>query len=258
MTTNVLKFIGRVIPEISDVSFQSGAKVLWDIDAATRTCVQFEVVIEHSVVTVSCEYQGDIRQEHVDAMYIRAVDLTRANVDLLSFSTGLGLVVVLDHVIDRAGSKSAIWPQDSTLAPICTAYSMAGPLSQDFLGVARFVMEDPAIFMALNDLVTAISQAHCAPVNCARAVEGLRHLIAPGLGREKQWAAMRDALRLEKSYLQPIMDNSTPGRHGNRAHVSGPVVRDIVQRSWTIMNRFFEYKKRGNAPLPQPEFSTLS
>jgi hypothetical protein len=129
----------------------------------------------------------------------------------------------------------------------------------EFLKVYKVVLEEPAIFMALNDLIVAISYPHHGPVNCARAVESIRHLLAPNLKkRDAQWRVMNNALQLKSTYTSFITDHAKTGRHGDRTHIPGTTVREVVQRSWTIMNRFLEYKKRGGAvPLPLREFPEL-
>lgn len=120
------------------------------------------------------------------------------------------------------------------------------------------VLQDAGLFMALNDLIAAISLPHVSTVNCARAIEGLRHLIASTGSSDKQaWEQMRQALQIDKAYLKLITDSSAASRHGNRVHVPGSVTTEITRRSWIIMNRYFEYRKRGNRVLSLTDFPLL-
>jgi hypothetical protein len=50
----------------------------------------------------------------------------------------------------------------------------------------------------------------------------------------------------------------TGPRHGDPAHIPAITTTEITRRSWKIMNRFFEYKKRDNGPLPLAEFPLLT
>jgi len=121
------------------------------------------------------------------------------------------------------------------------------------------VVADPALFQALDDLIVSITLPHHSPVNCARAVEGLRHLIAaPGASASQAWEQMRDALRLDRTFLQLITDTSTAPRHGNRAYIPGATTTETVRRSWIVMDRFLAYRKRGNTPRPVAEFPVLT
>ncbi len=94
-------------------------------------------------------------------------------------------------------------------------------------------------------------------VNCARAIEGLKYLVAtPGTSRSKAWEEFRNALHLGESYVRLIIENSIDNRHGNRVHISGEITTEVLRRSWTIMNRFFEYMLRGKT-LPNDELDLL-
>jgi hypothetical protein len=124
--------------------------------------------------------------------------------------------------------------------------------------VLLIVFGDPRIFMALNDLILANTLPHHAPTNCARVLEGLRTVMTPdGMGRDKGWPILRQNLQMDRTYLEFITEHSTGPRHGDRSHISGDVTMAIVGRTWTIMNRFLEFKKRGDTQLPLVEFPML-
>jgi hypothetical protein len=44
---------------------------------------------------------------------------------------------------------------------------------------------------------------------------------------------------------------------GDPGHAPGSETGEAAKRSWTVMNRYFEYVKRGRQPLPQAQFSLL-
>jgi hypothetical protein len=68
---------------------------------------------------------------------------------------------------------------------------------------------------------------------------------------------MRDVLNLDLDYLKLISDASTNPRHGVPERAGGLLCSEVVLRTWNVMNRFFEYRKRGNVPLPLAEFPLL-
>lgn len=203
-------------------------------------------------------------------LYKRALDLTRAAVDLLAFATGQGLVVVLDHFTNPDGRISPLMFENGSLAPLCTAFRIATSDDTSFREVSRLVMADPNMFMALNDLIAAITYPHQAPVNCARAMEAVRNCITPpadpppakpreqSAERDKAWARMRQALCVDETYLRDITNTSVGPRHGHRKSIPGPQITTILEKSWQVMDRFLEYRKRGDKDLPQSEFATLS
>lgn len=69
---------------------------------------------------------------------------------------------------------------------------------------------------------------------------------------------MREALNLHEDYLSFITDQSKGPRHGDIKGGGFLEIRDTIQRSWTVMNRFLEFKKRGDNRLPLADFPLLT
>jgi hypothetical protein len=121
------------------------------------------------------------------------------------------------------------------------------------------VITEPPLFLALNELIVAISIPGHITVNCGRAIESLRTILVPNdPTRAKAWAEMRKVLRLERSYLDFIIEASANPRHGDKSYLEQETAQEILERSWVIMNRFLEFRKKGSVGLPADEFSILS
>jgi hypothetical protein len=89
-------------------------------------------------------------------------------------------------------------------------------------------------------------------------MEHLRNLITPRQGKAQGWANMRELLNVELPYLKLITDNSLGPRHGDFSGSSAPDVFEARKRSWIIMSRYLEFKKRGGiASLPLASFPLL-
>lgn len=254
-----LKFIGKVLPSAYQVSVaESQAK--WD-DADIGLQLNFTVRIVKSAVNIEIK-TSRFNPPDLSYFYIRALDLARASVNLVGFAAGLGLFVVIDAFIDPNGKETSLAFIDQKLANLCTAYKVNTNSPQEnaeFQKMAEVVMSVPALFMALDDLIVSITLPHHASVNCARAVEGIRALLAPNVTpRHRAWAILREALRIEAPYVEFITERSIANRHGDRQHIPGDVTTEIAQRAWKIMNRYLEFLKRGSQPLPESEFPLLS
>lgn len=80
------------------------------------------------------------------------------------------------------------------------------------------------------------------------------------IGQEKKqgWSAMRQNLNIDVGYLSFITDESKGPRHGNRTGIKQTAFREVIRRSWSIMDRFLEYKKRGDKQLPLADFPLLT
>ncbi|WP_321917300.1 MULTISPECIES: hypothetical protein [Paraburkholderia] len=248
-----IRFHGRVIPETMQVSIGFSPLIRWK---AEEIGVEMEFVcrIEKSKIEVECR-AVKWRPEHFAEVYRRALDICRAKVDLVAFKLGWGLTVIFDTYVVPAGETVPIIHTMHELDGICTAYS----LDCHFDEVCAQVLQRPLLFMALRELISAISLPHVSPVECARAMDRLKHLIArPGSTDKSAWHQMREALHVEEAYLRFITDHSANPRHGQPGHTSGAVTTEVTRRAWVVMNRYLEYLRRGALELDPIAFPLIA
>jgi hypothetical protein len=254
----IVKFLGRVLPSVVDVSFTDVPQMNWVVSELGIT-MDLSVHITKSIVEVDCDVTR-YQDEYIVHLYMRAFDLARACVDMAAFSTGHSLTVVLDTFVKPDGTAGPLLFTDAALAAECTAFKM-NPVTDDekkaFGEVMRLVLIEPPLFMALNDLIQAISLPHHGPTNCARVLDGLRNLVAPGLEPKQGWPVFQSTVNADEAYLSFVTGHSKKPRHGDRTFIPGTITTDIAKRTWIVMNRFLEYRKRGNKPLPSAEFPWL-
>ena len=221
--------------------------------------MSFTVKIVESAVDADCSINRYERTPSFLASIQKPVfDFSGALVDLIAFSKGIGLTLIFDRIIDPTGS-SLFLPSDPSLVPLCTAFSLTYTQPGDGLfDVAKLVISEPPVFISLREIIESITLTHHAAANCGRAIERLRQLIAPKVDGKKTWETFGELLRLDKKYIDYINLHATGPRHGNPAHVTGDVTTEMVRRTWTIMNRFMEFRKRGNVQLPLSDFPILT
>ncbi len=252
-----IHFLGRIIPKGIDLTFGGLPEAKYD-SLESDLHVQITFHITASEVDVECEVNRFTQSDLVHIHKI-ALDLTRALVNLYDFATGVGLSVIFEAFTDPSGARSILCPMDKRLAPLCTVLALKpGERSKSFNEVLGIVFREPPLFMALNELIEAITQSHVGPVNCARAVERLRHLIAPGTPRKQSWSHLRKNLQISQGYLEFVTKHSTGARHGDPEFIRGEITAEVAWRSWIIMNRFLEFRRRGDQPLPESEFPLLT
>jgi hypothetical protein len=75
--------------------------------------------------------------------------------------------------------------------------------------------------------------------------------------RAEAWGTFQTNLRVSRDFLNLITDTSRGPRHGDRTHIPGTTTIEITMRAWQVMDRFIEYRKRGNQPLPETDFPLL-
>jgi hypothetical protein len=222
--------------------------------------VGLKVNLTFSIVNSAIDVRCDVNRYSLDELgHILKIahDLTRTVVNFYNFATGNGLTIVFEAVIDPNGNRSTLLPQDLRLAPLCTAYSLE-PTDPRRVEVLMLMLQEPPLFRSLNDLIDAITHPHAVLVNCARVIERLTNAISPpNTNRKQKWAYFRDNLRLGQEYLEYITGHSTGPRHGKPTFVDGTIGSEVSRRSWIVMNRFLEFRRRGNQPLPESEFPLL-
>lgn len=250
VTNEVVKFRGRVLPETMRITIGHPRHVRWKHDS-TPAVAEFVVDVDESRVSVDCTSTGEFQ---LGDLYRRALDISQAIVDIIAFARGLSLTVILDAVTHN-GKDSPLAIYSPGVAAFCTAFT----IEDGFDDVLKIVMEEPALFVALNDLNVALSNHHLSPVNFGRVIESIRTMVAgEDMPIGDAWKAMRDVLRVDKAYLKLVTDTSIPKRHGMHQRIEAEVVACISERTWRVMDRFIAYRRRGSVSLPDDEFPVLS
>jgi hypothetical protein len=252
-----IQFIGRITPPFSG-RVVSGDLIWKDIPGRTGLEATFKIIILGAVVIIDVNSN---RCEDLDRDWLSsyAFRFAIAQANLLSFASGVGFSFVLETVLDENGMPNVFVPHDSSLGPLCTVYALA-PNDSNLAIIQDIVMKDSALRTAINDLIECIRAPDVAFVNCGRVVDSIRRMITPSetTSLKMAWKAMQHALNISQGYQEFISKNSTSPRHGGQISVPVEVQREVAQRAWRIMNRFLEFRKRGNIPLIAPEFPMLS
>jgi hypothetical protein len=193
----------------------------------------------------------------INELSCRAYEIAHSAVDLAGFVSGNGYSVVFETVTYPSGWKSKILHTHTHLLPLVTAAKLGDNSFQELLPL---VMPNLLLQRALRDLCETMVIPLITHINCARAIEALRNLIAPDEDKDKAWKKFRELLQLDRSYLQMITDHSRGGRHGDVSTYLPPeTTGEIGVRAWVITNRCLEFLKRGGEdPLPLAEFPLLN
>ena len=195
--------------------------------------------------------------EHFSDILDGAYEYARTLTNLVGFATGIGISLVFEYAILPDGELAPITPSTPALASLCTAYGLEPERREDLMSVVQMVITDRNLYRLFNDLTDTQIVMHISLINCARVIDGIRRLIAPGADGPLAWAAMREALNIAEPYLRWISDQSAGPRHGDPSQISSTAQLDATERAWKIMNRYLEYRKRGSQPLKTPDFPEL-
>jgi hypothetical protein len=245
-----INFTGRVVPVGVPLEAQlDKLDPIQYVDNETGDKERFTVSIVGSQVDVFVELDR-FTLDDVDRHRNKALDLARAALDLFNFMAGTGLILYFDKVIYPDGHPEIVVSGHPELSSLVT-YNIG-----DIRRLYPYFAGDSCLHQALNDLINAITWPHAAQVNCARAVEGIRVMMVPGK-RPAAWPKMRENLNLTEQYVLAITDISAAPRHGQRVWHPAESIQIIIERSWTIMMRYMEWKSRGEVPLSESHFKIL-
>jgi hypothetical protein len=203
--------------------------------------------ISGSSVMAKCEVK-DLEPVTLQVLHIWAVNLIRGTIDVIGFSKGMGIGLILDRCKLPGSQPQGVGFKDDGLASLCT-------ISMEEL--IRLTNNERGILKQLHDLVDSLLNPLDAPVNLARAIEGFAKLLSAEPDKAKRWKEVQSKLNLSKDYLAFITGASAEKRHGSTEPHNLKQIVEARKRAWTIAGRFLEFRKRGNASLPLLEFPLL-
>ena len=261
-TMPTVHFIGRIVPATAIQVALSHPKpdenlTVTYISPENDLEAKLTFRIAKSIVDVECELNRFANDPTFLAILHKPVfDRAQAIVSLVGFSTGHGLTLHFEYIKLPDGNISPLLIMQPNLAVLCTAFNLQDPTG--LLQMMNIVLSDHSLCIALNELNEAITLTHHAITSCERCIERLRTSMCPGIVDRKQaWIEFGRNLQLSKDYLKMISEYSTGPRHGDPTFIPGTVVIEITQRAWVTVNRFLEYRKRGNVMLPLSGFPLL-
>ena len=128
----------------------------------------------------------------------------------------------------------------------------------DFQEVLKFVMKEPELNLALDDLISTLNYLEMTSANCGRVIENIKELISPKTKSPADaWKKMQEELNISLEYQIFITQNSQDKKHGKKNKTELKNRAEVRRRTWTIMNRYFEYLKGEKKKLTEPDFQLL-
>lgn len=249
-----ITFSGFVLPKDRNITFHEFPKMTIQIDSLglEASCL---TTITAGDIAIKCILNRELRGGELVRLYTRTLDATRTALDVLSFNTGLGYTLVLNEYTNNLGAKTELVIENPALGALCQSFSLDNP---DFTETLLMFMRDPALGWALKDLIEANTLPNHASITCARAIESLRVLLTSAdTTRSQAWGTFQTTLRISREFREYVTDISKGPRHGDRTPIQGDITLEVTRRAWQIMDRFIEYRKRGNQALPESGFPLL-
>jgi hypothetical protein len=239
-----ITFTGAIVPGNFLINLSHGP-IIWSIPDIGD--VLTTVAVRGADIKVDCEISGTSDDHILTLLHWHVLHMVTGAVDVVAFSKGTGVSVVINHCKISDGRNGPIGLRDEDLVKAC-------PMDHSEINIV--VASDPVILKHLHDLVESVFKPLEAQINCARAVEGFRRLLSQGTDAQ-QWDFMRNNLNFSKSYLTFVTDLSREPRHG---YVGPQNIGNIGKtriHAWTVAYRFMQFRVRGNIKLPESDFPIL-
>ncbi len=239
-----IEFIGYVEPRFLKIN--GHGENIPQSDANLPSFV-FSYRIEKAEVRIICEISA-IDELAVNYTHLVVYSYVASVINCLGFAAAEGFRLILESCILPGKDAAPLQSGSPTLKALCSF------TSQEILDM---MTADRRIAKSLSDLTETRNNPMDSYVNIQRAIEGICRLISDDDDRSKRWEALRENLNISRPYLQFVSKLSTEWRHGGTAPISMFDVAEVQARGWTVMNRFLEFRKRGNVKLEEPEFRQL-
>lgn len=252
-----LQILGAVLPLATKVT--CGMVPSISINTEEGLHIQIDIEIQEGHITATCEIVG-MAPDDLSYVCMRVLDACRVPVNLVAFSRGSGLSIHLHTIIHETGDQTEIVPEIPWLGGLCTAYKTPTTNAKELAKIVdlySLIVTNDNLALALNDLIESVAHPHYGPINCARALDGIRHFLAPGMPNEDGWIKVQETLNCSRSYSTFISKASRPGRHGDHDKTEREEGEESLRRTWNLMNRLLHYFQNGRQPLSQVEFPFL-
>jgi hypothetical protein len=174
--------------------------------------------------------------------------------DALGLSVGVALSVRLDGY-QLVGSNT--FAQFSPSLPrFGEAISQAGLDPHDWIMLA---LQSEHLTAALRDLRLAMQTSTDVATHCYRAIERIRHSFSTGeRDRSISWGRLREALCLDRSWLDTYAEHATAVRHGELMALTLEERDKCLTQAATVAIRYAVYLKGGAQSLSPLAFPLLT
>lgn len=246
-------FSGRVIPERAAVTV-SPSKFRASVREAA---LDFEAEISIGVSQVSVVVQTAKEVKDLPTLRNYVEQLVRTEVDAFGYLEGRGYDVEITSVTSADGQPLVVFGVE--IRELQESKSER-PVSFEELWKLLWDAKAAPLRRALGDLREAIRAPLDTGFFCYRAVESLRQgFVEPEDGDSKgaSWERLRNALCIDRSWIDELQKFGNPQRHGATPYMSGEERLLAMRLAWKVVDRLVEYVKRDFQPLSQREFCLL-
>lgn len=258
---NTYLFKGLVLPEHAidcDLSIET-ALAMKVMDAGFNFEASLSIQGAQVLVEVK-NVDGDPGMDELQN-YVRD-GIVRPAIDALNYLWGRGYDVSITSVVMPTGKEISF---GVGIQELWEARDERPLTFENFERLWAVLLQSPELRRALGNLREAIRLSEDTGFFCYRAVESLRHHFyrktdTKSNGKvdtEPSWKRLREALRIDRSWIDALKPFADEQRHGKLPYMSGLDRVSAMQYTWKVVDRFCIYADRGFIQLPESEFEKL-
>lgn len=243
-------FNGKIMPERANVN----VSVLQIQMEAKDIGVSGEAIVSIGASQVSVVTKTTDKNVGLLTLKNYVEYLVRTVVDAYGYLSGRGYDVEIISGVDPDGKQTVF----GVGIPELEEARNERPLS--FSELLKVMEKSRHLHRALGDLREAIRSPWDTGFFCYRAVECIRQSFVKdedGDRKELSWKRLRNALRIDRSWLKELEKFALPQRHGVTPYMSGRDRVSTMQHAWKVIDRFCVYVHGGFIPLSGSEFDRL-
>ncbi len=243
-------FTGKVMPERASVNISASSFHLEAKDAG----ISFDAIVSIGTSQVSVVLNTETANADVSTWKNYVEDSVRTLVDAYGYLSGRGYDIEITSVVEPNGKQIVF----GVGIPELEEAQRERPLA--FHEILEVVNSSQHLRRALGDLREAIRSSLDTGFFCYRAIESIRQSFKKAEDGDKDgpsWERLRNALRIDRSWIERIQAFAVPQRHGETPYMSGEDRLLAMQRAWKLIDRFCIYAHKGFMSLDESEFEIL-
>jgi hypothetical protein len=239
--------IGRILPERVPLTISIPEQTVNLTDFALSYRVKINIADSQLIASVN------IAKGKVDPHTLRncVESDVRAVTDLVGYLRGCSFGVDITSMISSDGECGILGINVPVLAEARKDQKMQ--IEDDLL---TSVLSEQSAHLALADFREAMRNPVETGFFCYRAIEAMMQSLKNNLtdNDDAAWKELRTRLRVERSAIDRVKKHSDYPRHGKPFSISDADRETVFLATNKILERFFEYLRRGKVPLPETEF----
>lgn len=241
-------FFGRVFPERACVGIDKIVDLPLGTSRDGKATIDVKLSIAYSQIGLKVTNIKGVAD--LSSLKNSVANIARMAVDIIGYQNGCGYDIEITGAVDNDGNMSIFGVQEP--AP----QAMDGRMLP-YGKILLLSAQNLALRRSLADLRLAIRTPEDTVFYSWRSIEAIMQHFKTSNNEALAWERMKDALNIEKTWVDQTRQLAHGPRHGVVADISGEQRVDSLKCSWRVIDRFVAYLEKGE-PVSKEEYPVLS